>query len=227
MAASFAHGSPCWSFDEVNLPSVCIKSGDCFVAGDGAVIWGLGMLPAMLLMYQLINFLHHFSDDDGDSGGVVGEEVERSVCFCLAKGSKHDFPAMGSCSGLSMASAAADSFSGRWSGGRRWRIYFSPSFVAGMPMVLVFLLLCSCGGDGRCAWEAVYSTSSSRSKSSYAVSTMWTSSLHIAAPSSVPTVCSGQDLGRKREDPESGVCNLQIFQELFCNRAGMYCYLLI
>ncbi|CAO2187407.1 unnamed protein product [Urochloa humidicola] len=168
-----------------------------------------------------IKFLHHFSDEG------IGEEAVRSVCFCHAKGRKLVFPAMGSRSGLSTTSAAADSFSDRWSGGRRWRICSSPTLVVGLLVAPNFMLLCSSGGDGRCALEAVYSAMSPRSKSSYAVSTMWTlSGQHMTVTGSTPATCNGRISRRRREDPGSGFCSLQIFQELLCNRAGMYCFYL-
>ena len=68
------------------------------------------------------------------------------------------------------------------------------------PAAAEFLPVFTCCGDGRCAWEAIYSTSSPSSKSSSAVSTLWTSSfVQMAAISLVPA--GGRDQGRWREDP--------------------------
>jgi len=69
----------------------------------------------------------------------------------------------------------------------------------------------TCCGDGRCAWEAIYSASSPSSKSS-AVSTLWTSSLvQMAAIDDPRTWCGG--------------CNFQFFKGSICTRVGLYCSL--
>jgi len=65
-------------------------------------------------------------------------------------------------------------------------------------------------GDGRCAWEAIYSSSSPSSKSSSAVSTLCTSSL-------VQMAGIALELGTW-----SGVCNFQFSKGLLCKRAEMY-----
>ena len=57
-------------------------------------------------------------------------------------------------------------------------------------------------GDGRCVWEAIYSASSPSSKSSSAVSTLWTSLLvQTAAIALVPASCCVRNRGKRREDP--------------------------
>ena len=68
----------------------------------------------------------------------------------------------------------------------------SASWLAVADWMLVF----TCCGDGRCAWEAVYSASSPSSKSSHAVSTLWTSSLvKMAAIGLAPADCGGRVRG--------------------------------
>jgi hypothetical protein len=196
-------------------------------AGDGSVslvfVGGVRWRESALLSWN--NFLGAFL-----SFVVVcfGVGVGSVSCFYLVKGRKLNSPAMGSRSGLSTTSAAVDSFSGRRSYGRWRRICSSPSLVAVWPAASDFMMLCSSGGDGRCALEAVYSATSPSSKSSYAVSSTWTSSVqHMVATRSTPAAYSNLTSGRWREDPGSGVCNFQICQRLFCIRVGMYCSYLI
>ena len=70
---------------------------------------------------------------------------------------------------------------------------------ASWPAVADWMSVFTCCGDGRCAWEAIYSASSPSSKSSSAVSTLWTSSLvQMAGIALAPTDCGGRDRGRSR-----------------------------
>ena len=80
-------------------------------------------------------------------------------------------------------------------------------------------------GDGRCAWEAIFSALSHSSKSSSAVSILWTSSLvWMTAIALAPADCFVRNRGRRCEDPETrcGGSNYQFLMGLFCNRSGLY-----
>ena len=109
----------------------------------------------------------------------VGAGVVRSLCFFPAMGWELPvFPVCGSWI------PAVGCFAG---GGRQWA-------VAGRCWTV--LPVFTDGGDGRCAWEAIYSASSSSSNSSSAVSTLWTSSLvKMAAIGLAPADCGGRVRG--------------------------------
>ena len=115
----------------------------------------------------------------------VGAGVVRSLCFIPAMGWELPvFPVCGSWI------PAVGCFAG---GGRQWA-------VAGRCWTV--LPVFTDGGDGRCAWEAIYSASSPSSKSSSAVSTLWTSLLmQTAAIALAPA--DVRNRGRRREDPET------------------------
>jgi hypothetical protein len=52
-------------------------------------------------------------------------------------------------------------------------------------------------GDGRCAWEAIYSTSLPRSKTSFVASTFWTSSsMQMVVSSLALAICDDREQGK-------------------------------
>ena len=138
----------------------------------------------------------------------VGAGVVRSLCFIPVMG--WELPVFPVCGSWILAVGCFAGGGGQWAvAGRCWTVL--PVFTD--------------GGDGRCDSEAIYSASSPSSKSSSAVSTLWTSSLvRMTAIALAPADCFVRNRGRRCEDPGTwcGGCNYQFLMGLFCNRSGLY-----
>ena len=114
----------------------------------------------------------------------VGAGVVRSLCFIPVMG--WELPVFPVCGSWILAVGCFAGGGGQWAvAGRCWTVL--PVFTD--------------GGDGRCAWEAIYSASSPSNKSSSAVSTLWTSSL-VQTAAIVVAPADVRNRGRRREDPE-------------------------
>jgi len=172
-----------WRIKGLSGVDVCIFSGLICIflfVGDGddfgtyfGVVGGIGRIEVLLLL-----LVAGARDLEELAVGVLGDGDGGSSRLVLQS-------PMGGFLGAGLAVLApGPSASGRRLLGRRWRIGCRSSL---------------CCGDGRCAWEAIYSASSPSSKSSSAVSTLWTSSLvQIAGIALAPTDCGGRDRGKSR-----------------------------
>ena len=176
-----------------------LSIGACFLAGGGAV----GAAAATSVSsaggsYSVSFCFLRAKAGDGDAttdGGFMrkglASSLRRGGCYKSSPFCGIHFPAAGRCAS---------------SGGSLPAIVFLDS--GGGQCMPVFTRC----GDGRCAWEAIYSASSPSSKSSSAVSTLWTSSLVQMVAIDDPGAWCG--------------CNFQFFKGLICTRVGLYCSLM-
>ena len=173
-----------------------LSVGACFLAGGGAV--GATSVSSAGGNYIVSFCFLRAKAGDGDAttdGGFVrkglASSLRRGGCYKSSPFCGIHFPAAGRCAS---------------SGGKLPAIVF---LDGGGGQCMPVFTRC---GDGRCAWEAIYSASSPSSKSSSAVSTLWTSSLvQMVAIDDPGTWCG---------------CNFQFFKGLICTRVGLYCSLM-
>jgi len=185
-----------WRIKGLSGVDVCIFSGLICIflfVGDGddfgtyfGVVGGIGRIEVLLLL--LVAGARDLEElavgvlGDGD-GGSSRSVLQSPVGGFLG-------------AGLAVLAAGPSAY-GRRLLGRRWRIASGRRLLGRWWRIGCRSSLCC--GDGRCAWEAIYSASSPSSKSSSAVSTLWTSSLvQIAGIALAPTDCGGRDRGKSR-----------------------------